>query len=115
MKKQEFKAYILNKLYNVLDQWFDTNTLQDNATKAIVKTIIQAKQHSFDEIIDVVTDEQGEVRTDILLNNIEDMLPQSVNIDLLQYAEQFNIPKWIVPNKILLLTKDDIKEVLKNV
>lgn len=112
MKKQEFKVYLIQQLHKILDQWFDTNTMQDKTTKALVKTIIETNKHKFDGFIDMVTDEQGEVRTDILIKNLEDILPESINIDLTQYAEQFNIPRWIIPNKILLMNKNDIRDVL---
>ena len=112
MKQEQFIQHIINQLNNILDEWFDQNTLQDQASKAIVKTILEANKHKFHSMLNIVTDETGEVRTDILIKHLEDMLPASINIDLQQYAEQFNIPKFIVPNKILLLTKEDIKHIL---
>lgn len=112
MKQEQFIQHIINQFNNILDQWFDQNTLQDNATKAIVKTIIEANKHKFHSMLNIVTDENGEVRTDILMKNLEDMLPASINIDLQQYADQFHIPKMFVPNKILILDKTDIRNIL---
>ena len=112
MKQEQFITHIINQLNSILDEWFDQNTLQDQATKAIVLTVLEANKHKVGNMLNIVTDETGEVRTDILIKHLEDMLPASINIDLQQYAEQFNIPKMFVPNKILLLTKEDIKHML---
>jgi hypothetical protein len=112
MKQEQFIQHIINQLNSILDEWFDQNTLQDQATKAIVKTMIEANKHKFNTMLNVVTDETGEVRTDILMKHLEDMLPASINIDLQQYADQFNIPKMFVPNKILILDKSDIRNLL---
>lgn len=103
MKKGELKMIITNHLNKQIDMWFDTNTLQDNIARSFAKTVIQANQNKYDNIIDFVTDENGDVLVDNLLNNIEF---NDITIDLTQYSS-------LLPRKILIFSKSDFEQ-LKN-
>lgn len=103
MKKGELKMIITNHLDKQIDMWFDTNTLQDNIARTFAKTMVKANQNKFDNIIDMLTDENGDVLVDDLLNNFEF---QDFTIDLTQYSS-------LLPRKILIFSKSDFEE-LKN-
>lgn len=103
MKKGELKMIITNHLNKQIDGWFDTNTLQDNIARSFAKTMVKANQNKFDNIIDMLTDENGDVLVDDLLNNFEF---QDFTIDLTQYSS-------LLPRKILIFSKSDFEE-LKN-
>lgn len=94
---------ITNHLNKQIDMWFDTNTLQDNIARSFAKTMVKANQNKFDNIIDMLTDENGDVLVDDLLNNFEF---QDFTIDLTQYSS-------LLPRKILIFSKSDFEE-LKN-
>lgn len=103
MKKGELKMIIINHLNKQIDGWFDTNTLQDNIARSFAKTMVKANQNKFDNIIDMLTDENGDILVDDLLNNFEF---QDFTIDLTQYSS-------LLPRKILIFSKSDFEE-LKN-
>ena len=103
MKKGELKMIITNHLDKQIDGWFDTNTLQDNIARSFAKTMVKANQNKFDNIIDMLTDENGDVLVDELLNNFEF---QDFTIDLTQYSS-------LLPRKILIFSKSDFEQ-LKN-
>ena len=103
MKKGELKMIITNHLNKQIDEWFDTNSLQDNIARSFAKTMIKANQNKFDNIIDMLTDENGDVLVDDLLNNFEF---QDFTIDLTQYSS-------LLPRKILIFSRSDF-EALKN-
>lgn len=103
MKKGELKMIITNHLNKQIDGWFDTNTLQDNIARSFAKTMVKANQNKFDNVIDMLTDENGDVLVDDLLNNFEF---QDFTIDLTQYSS-------LLPRKILIFSKSDFEE-LKN-
>lgn len=103
MKKGELKMIITNHLNKQIDGWFDTNTLQDNIARSFAKTMVKANQNKFDNIIDMLTDETGDVLVDDLLNNFEF---QDFTIDLTQYSS-------LLPRKILIFSKSDFEQ-LKN-
>lgn len=103
MKKGELKMKIANHLNKQIDGWFDTNTLQDNIARSFAKTMVKANQNKFDNVIDMLTDENGDVLVDELLDNFEF---QDFTIDLTQYSS-------LLPRKILIFSKSDFEE-LKN-
>ena len=103
MKKGELKIKVSNYFNRQIDEWFDTNSLQDNLARTFAKTIVKANQNKFDNIIDMLTDENGDVLVDDLLNNFEF---QDFTIDLTQYSS-------LLPRKILIFSKSDF-EALKN-
>lgn len=103
MKKGELKMIITNHLNKQIDGWFDTNTLQDNIARTFAKTMVKANQNKFDNVIDMLTDENGDVLVDDLLNNFEF---QDFTIDLTQYSS-------LLPRKILIFSKSDFEQ-LKN-
>lgn len=103
MKKGELKIIITNHLNKQIDMWFDSNTLQDNIARTFAKTIVKANQNKFDNLIDMLTNENGDVLVDELLNNFEF---QDITIDLTQYSS-------LLPRKILIFSKSDF-EALKN-
>ena len=103
MKKGELKMKITNHLDKQIDMWFDTNTLQDNIARSFAKTMVKANQNKFDNIIDMLTDENGDVLVDDLLNNFEF---KDITIDLTQFSS-------LLPRKILIFSRSDF-EALKN-
>ena len=103
MKKGELKIKVSNYFNKQIDEWFDTNTLQDNIARTFAKTIVKANQNKFDNIIDMLTDENGDVLVDDLLNNFEF---KDFTIDLTQYSS-------LLPRKILIFSKSDFEQ-LKN-
>lgn len=103
MKKGELKMIITNHLNKQIDMWFDTNTLQDNIARSFAKTMVKANQNKFDDAIDMLTDENGDVLVNDLLDNFEF---QDFTIDLTQYSS-------LLPRKILIFSKSDFEE-LKN-
>ena len=103
MKKGELKIKVSNYFNRQIDEWFDTNSLQDNLARSFAKTMVKANQNKFDNIIDMLTDENGDVLVDDLLDNFEF---KDFTIDLTQYSS-------LLPRKILIFSKSDFEE-LKN-
>ena len=103
MKKGELKIKVSNYFNRQIDEWFDTNSLQDNLARTLAKTIVKANQNKFDALIDLMTDENGDVLVDDLLNNFEF---KDITIDLTQFSS-------LLPRKILIFSRSDFEE-LKN-
>lgn len=104
MKKGEFKIKAVNYINKLIDNWFDSNTLQDNLARSFAKTIVKANQNKYDNVIDMLTDDNGNVLVEDLLNNFN--LNDNIEMDLTKYSS-------LLPNKILLLTPNDIEEFKK--
>lgn len=99
MKQIELKNIIVQFLNEMIDQWFDDNMLLNG----IAKTIVKANMNKYDNIIDMVTDNNGNVLINELLDNIGDsFIGDGIRIDLRQYNNLF-------PNRILLFDKNDFQ------
>ena len=112
MKVTEFKVRTINKLFNIIDGWFD-NGFQDGMINGVLKTIIKANQNKYDELLKVFTDEQGNIDLSEINKQMEKVVPENLEIDLKDYANKMGVPPYLVPNKILILPKQDIISLFK--
>ena len=112
MKVTEFKVRTINKLFNMIDGWFD-NGFQDGMINGVLKTIIKANQNKYDELLKVFTDEQGNIDLSEINKQMEKVVPENLEIDLKDYANKMGVPPYLVPNKILILPKQDVISLFK--
>lgn len=113
MKVQEFKLMVLNKLYKITDEWFDTNTLQDRFINGTLKTIIKANQNKYDNLINMFADENGNVDLSEMRNQLVNVIPEKIEMDVTEITSKWNVPSYLLPKKVLLLTRKDILDILK--
>lgn len=102
MEKSELKKIVSNHLNKMMDGWFSDNEL----FKALGKTIIQANVNKFDGLIDLLTDENGNVLVDDLIKNLGDtVIGDGIKIDLTKYSS-------LLPRRILIFSKSDLNELV---
>ena len=112
MKIPEFKARTINKLYSIIDGWFD-NGIQDGIINGVLKTVIKANQNKYDELLNVFTDEQGELDLSEINKQMMRVVPENTELDLREMANRFNVATYLVPNKVLILSKKDVMDLFK--
>ena len=110
MKASEFKIQTVNKLFNLVDDYFNGITIQERLINGTIKQVIKNKQHQFDDWLEMFTDENGNIQTDEIKNAIADM--GNIELSIKDLAKQFNIPSYLLPNKVLIFTKQDIINLL---
>lgn len=84
-----------------MGEWFGDRPL----FQALGITIIQTNLNKFDGLIDMLTDENGEVNIKQLVENLGDTIEQDMSIDLTSISPY-------LPNRIIIITKGDIKEIV---
>lgn len=105
MVKSELKEIISKFMIDMMDEWFDDNQL----FKALGKTVIQANVNRFDGVIDMLTDENGNVLINELIENIGDtFIGEGIQIDLTQYSS-------FLPPKVLLFSKSDWNNLINEI
>lgn len=105
MVKSELKEIISKFMIGMMDEWFDDNQL----FKALGKTVIQANINRFDGVIDMLTDENGNVLINELIENIGDtFIGEGIQIDLTQYSS-------FLPPKVLLFSKSDWNNLINEI
>lgn len=112
MRVEEFKVRTINKLFNIIDGWFD-NGFQDGMINGVLKTIVKANQNKYDELLKVFTDEQGNIDLSEIRKQMEKVIPENLEMDLKDYANKMGVPPYLVPNKVLILPKKDVIDLFK--
>lgn len=84
--------------------WFSDKPL----IQAIGITAVQTNVNKFDGVIDMLTDETGEVNVDGLIENLGSILEQDYTIDLTTISPY-------LPSRILIISKADIKDLIEEI
>ena len=101
MKKNEVKKIVSDYLIKMMGDWFPDKPL----VKALGITAIQANTNKFDGVIDMISDENGDVNIDGLVENLKDYLDKDLQIDLTTISP-------FLPQRVLIVTKSDMNELI---
>ena len=112
MKIQEFKIRTINKLNSLIDQWFD-NGVQDGIINGVLKTLIKNNKDKYDQMLNLFIDDKGDVDLSLLHQQLDKTITNDIELELRDIANKLGIPIYLIPNKILYLTKNDILDILK--
>lgn len=104
MKKHELKPIIKDFLTNMMNEWFEDKPVW----KTIGNSLISANINKYDNVLDMFADDKGDIDVENILNSINDTMETSLKIDLQQYSP-------LLPSRVLLITKQDIKNLLSSV
>lgn len=99
MQINEAKAVIVKHLNKLITEWFGDKPL----IQAIAKTALQANLNKYDNLLEMITNEKGDVMVDELIENLG--LVDGYQIDLTTISP-------LLPNRIILITKEDIQHLL---
>ena len=103
MDKQQLTDALIAHLNKLIDGWFDINTLQDKMTRAIAKTALNANKGKIASLLDLITDDNGNILISDLLSNFGD--GNDIQIDLTKISP-------LLPPKVLIIGKSDIEELI---
>ena len=101
MKRNEFKSVVSDFLVNMLGQWFPDKPF----VKGLGISLVNANINKYDTLLELFEDENGEIDIKGIVENMGDII-EPLKIDLRQYSP-------LLPNRTLLITKDDFNELLK--
>lgn len=104
MNKTQIKDIISNKIITLMRDWFSDKPL----IQALGITIVQTNVNKFDGVLDMLTDEEGNVNVDGLIDNLGGILDNDYTIDLTTISPY-------LPSRILIISKDDIKGLINEI
>lgn len=104
MTKTQIKDIISKKIITMMRDWFYDKPL----VQAIGITIVQTNVNKFDGVLDMLTDETGQVNVDGLIENLGDVVEQDYTIDLTTISPY-------LPNRILIISKEDINGLINEI
>ena len=104
MKIEDVKAIVYKHIDNLISEWFSDKPL----FKGLAKTILQANINKYDYLLDMITDKDGNLLIDELVNNMGDAIEKGYEIDLTNISP-------LLPNRILLISKEDIQALINEI
>ena len=104
MTKVEIKNIISKKIITLMRDWFADKPL----IQALGITIVQTNVNKFDGLIDMLTNENGEVNIDALIENMGTILENDYTIDLTTISP-------LLPKRVLIISKEDIKALINEI
>jgi hypothetical protein len=101
MKKEELKPIIKDFLHKMCEGWF----LDKPLWRTLAVSLVDANINKYDNVLDMFADENGEIDIEGILNSVGENMENAYQIDLSQFSP-------ILPNRILLISKEDITHLL---
>lgn len=120
MKIQEFKLRLMNFANNMIDSFFKGNSLSEKGMGTLTKYVLKKKIDDMDDFLSLFADKNKEIDTQEFVDYIIDNLvgEEGMAINFKDYINPDNILFSIIPDKTLIVKKDDfncfIRDVYKN-
>ena len=102
MQLNDFKQVITKHFNRLINEWFSDIPL----FKALALTVIKANINKYDNLLQLLTDENGDILIDELLNNLN--IRNGYEIDLTTISP-------LLPSRIIIVSKTDIDLILSDI
>lgn len=100
----DVKKVITKHLNRLMGEWFSDKPLY----QGLGITIIKANINKFDGLLTMLTDENGNLMIDELVENLGEYLNKGYQIDLTTISS-------LLPSRVLIITKEDIKAIIDDI
>jgi hypothetical protein len=112
MKIAEVKIRLMNTLFSLIDTYFNGNDLSNKFINSTVKIIVKQNIHKFDDMLALFADNNGEIDLQMMVNEYTNMVPDNGIVFDLKDFVQNDLVKNMLPNKVLIIKREDILSVL---
>ena len=113
MKIGEVKMRLSNSVMGLIDTYFSGNALNEKFVNSTLKIILKQNLYKIDSILSLFTDQNGEINTDEIIAEYSKMIDENgIVFDLKKYIDN-DLIKTIVPDKVLILKREDILNIFK--
>lgn len=102
MQINDFKQVITKHFNRLINEWFSDIPL----FKALALTVIKANINKYDNLLQLLTDENGDILIDELLNNLN--IRNGYEIDLTTISP-------LLPARVIIISKSDIDAILNEI
>ena len=113
MKAGELKMRLANSVMGLIDTYFGGTTMSEKFINSTLKIILKQNLYKIDPMLDLFVDQNGEINAQEIVAEYANMIDENGYVfDLKQYVENDTI-KALIPNKILVIKREDILNLLK--
>lgn len=114
MKASEFKLCLVSGVNNLIDDYFGSHTVADKFINSTLKILVKQNTYKIDSILELFTDEHGMIDENIIIEEYSKVIGESGFIlDIREFVKNEMI-RSLLPNKALIIKKDDIRKMLYN-
>lgn len=114
MKASEFKLCLVSGVNNLIDDYFGSHTMADKFINSTLKILVKQNTYKIDNILDLFADEHGIIDENIIIEEYSRMIGENGFIlDIREFIKNEMI-RNLLPNKALIIKKDDIRKMLSN-
>lgn len=99
MKTNDAKQVIVKHLNKLIGEWFGDKPI----IQAIAKTALQANINKYDTLLEMLTDNDGNLLVNELITNLG--IGNGIEIDLTTISP-------LLPNRVVIISKSDIDNLL---
>lgn len=112
MKAGEIKIRLINTVSGLIDTYFDAHTMQEKFINATLKIILKQKIYKVDSMLNLFADKNGDINFNDVVNEYANMIDENGFVfDLKDYIDDESV-KTFVPDKILVVKREDILSLL---
>lgn len=113
MKPIEVKLRLVNSVNNLIDTYFGMPTVPEKMINATLKILVKQNAYKIDDILKMFADKDGDINpNDILVEYANIISDEGIVVDIKEYINNDMI-RQLIPNKILILKKEDILNLLR--
>ena len=112
MKASEVKKKLIGFANGLIDTYFSSTSLSDKMINSTLKIIVKQNSYRADNVLKLFADEKGEIdMKEIVYEYAEKIGDSGITFDLRDYVNN-DFMKQYLPNKVLIIKKDDIMSLL---
>lgn len=112
MKIHEVKLRLNNSINRLIDTYFGLPTVTEKMLNATLKIIAKQNMYKLDTILGMFADQNGEIDPQAILYEYANQIDENgIRIDIKDYIDN-DLIKQILPNKILIIKKEDIMSLI---
>jgi hypothetical protein len=113
MKAGELKMRLANSVMGLIDTYFGGTAMSEKFINSTLKIILKQNLYKIDPMLDLFANQDGEINAQEVVTEYANMIDENGYVfDLKQYVENDSI-KALIPNKILVIKREDILNLLK--
>jgi hypothetical protein len=111
MKASEFKLNLVQGVNSLVDDYFGANTYADKFINSTLKILIKQNTYRLDDILEFIADGDGMIDECMIIDEYSKIIGDNGYVLDLRDMIKNEFIKSILPNKALIIKKDDIRKL----
>jgi hypothetical protein len=112
MKAGELKMRLSNSVMGLIDTYFGGTAMSEKFINSTLKIVLKQNLYKIDPMLELFSNQEGDINVQEIVAEYAKMIDENGYVfDLKQYVDNPTI-KSLIPNKILVIKREDILNLL---